>query len=293
MLKSMTGFARYENQNGELTCKVEIKSVNNRFIDINTRLPKSLAALELPLKKLVKSKCARGSFDISISLESNGQSGANFEIKPNLPLAAQYLKAFNQIRDDLKLQGEIDINAILGQRDIVKPELKEADDSSEETVTSTVEKTLSDLIKMREDEGANLEKDIISQIKGIEKLGGAIKSLQSTTVQEFQDRLKEKIQTLTNGMELDPARMAQETALLADRCDVTEEIIRLKSHLDQFYKLAESDGPQGRKLEFLTQEINREVNTIGSKTIDIEVSKAVIEMKSRLEKIREQLANIE
>lgn len=289
----MTGFARYENQNGELTCKVEIKSVNNRFIDINTRLPKSLAALELPLKKLVKSKCARGSFDISISLESNGQSGANFEIKPNLPLAAQYLKAFNQIRDDLKLQGEIDINAILGQRDIVKPELKEADDSSEETVTSTVEKTLSDLIKMREDEGANLEKDIISQIKGIEKLGGAIKSLQSTTVQEFQDRLKEKIQTLTNGMELDPARMAQETALLADRCDVTEEIIRLKSHLDQFYKLAESDGPQGRKLEFLTQEINREVNTIGSKTIDIEVSKAVIEMKSRLEKIREQLANIE
>jgi len=289
----MTGFARYENQNGELTCKVEIKSVNNRFIDINTRLPKSLAALELPLKKLVKSKCARGSFDISISLESNGQSGANFEIKPNLPLAAQYLKAFNQIRDDLKLQGEIDINTILGQRDIVKPELKEADDSSEETVTSTVEKTLSDLIKMREDEGANLEKDIISQIKGIEKLGGAIKSLQSTTVQEFQDRLKEKIQTLTNGMELDPARMAQETALLADRCDVTEEIIRLKSHLDQFYKLAESDGPQGRKLEFLTQEINREVNTIGSKTIDIEVSKAVIEMKSRLEKIREQLANIE
>ncbi|MDP6335976.1 MAG: YicC/YloC family endoribonuclease [Nitrospinaceae bacterium] len=293
MLKSMTGFARYENQNGELTCKVEIKSVNNRFIDINTRLPKSLAALELPLKKLVKSKCARGSFDISISLESNGQSGANFEIKPNLPLAAQYLKAFNQIRDDLKLQGEIDINAILGQRDIVKPELKEADDSSEETVTSTVERTLSDLIKMREDEGANLEKDIISQIKGIEKLGGAIKSLQSTTVQEFQDRLKEKIQTLTNGMDLDPARMAQETALLADRCDVTEEIIRLKSHLDQFYKLAESDGPQGRKLEFLTQEINREVNTIGSKTIDIEVSKAVIEMKSRLEKIREQLANIE
>ena len=293
MLKSMTGFARYENQNGELTCKVEIKSVNNRFIDINTRLPKSLAALELPLKKLVKSKCARGSFDISISLESNGQSGANFEIKPNLPLAAQYLKAFNQIRDDLKLQGEIDINTILGQRDIVKPELKEADDSSEETVTSTVERTLSDLIKMREDEGANLEKDIISQIKGIEKLGGAIKSLQSTTVQEFQDRLKEKIQTLTNGMDLDPARMAQETALLADRCDVTEEIIRLKSHLDQFYKLVESDEPQGRKLEFLTQEINREVNTIGSKTIDIEVSKAVIEMKSRLEKIREQLANIE
>ncbi len=293
MLKSMTGFSRHENQNGELTCKIEIRSVNNRFIDINTRLPKSLAALELPLKKLVKSRCARGSFDISVTIENGEQSGANFEIKPNLPLAAQYLSAFKQIRDDLNLQGEIDINSILSQRDVVKPELKEIGDSSEEIVISTVEKALSDLIKMREEEGANLEKDIIDQVKNIEELGGVIKSRQSTTVQGFQDKLKEKLQTLTNGMELDPARIAQETALLADRCDVTEEVVRLNSHLQQFYKLVETSDPIGRKLEFLTQEINREVNTIGSKTIDIEVSKNVIEMKSRLEKIREQLANIE
>lgn len=293
MLKSMTGFARHQEQNGDLTCKVEIRSVNNRFIDINTRLPKSLAAIELPLKKLVKSKCARGSFDISITLENNGQSGANFEIKPNLPLADQYLKAFKQIRDDLGLQGEIDINTILTQRDVVKPELKEVDDSSEETVITTVEKALVSLIKMREEEGTHLEKDIINHINGIKQLGESIKPRQAIAVQEFQIKLNEKIKTLANGMELDPARIAQETALLADRCDVTEEIIRLASHLEQFYKFIDSDEPQGRKLEFLTQEINREVNTIGSKTIDLEVSKTVIEMKSRLEKIREQLANIE
>ena len=119
MLKSMTGFSRCENQKGDLTCKVEIRSVNNRFIDINTRLPRSLGSLELPLKKLVKSRCTRGSFDISISLEKNGESGADLEIKPNLPLAAQYLNAFNKIRGDLGLKGEVDINTILTLRDIV------------------------------------------------------------------------------------------------------------------------------------------------------------------------------
>jgi len=289
----MTGFSRYENQNEDLTCKVEIRSVNNRFIDINTRLPKSLAPLELPLKKMVKSKCARGSFDISIAIEKNGDSEANLEVAPNLPLATEYLNAFKNIQEGLGLKGEIDINTILSQRDVVKPELKKVEDSSEEIVLQTVDKTLTDLVKMREDEGKNLEKDILNQISSIEALGKSISTKQSITIQQFQDKLKEKIQTLTTGIEIDPARIAQESALLADRCDVTEELVRLESHLDQFNKLVSSHEPQGRKLEFLTQEINREVNTMGSKTIDLEVSKAVIEMKSCLEKIREQLANIE
>ena len=289
----MTGFSRYENQNEDLTCKVEIRSVNNRFIDINTRLPKSLAPLELPLKKMVKSKCARGSFDIIIAIEKNGDSEANLEVAPNLPLASEYLNAFKKIQEGLGLKGEIDINTILSQRDVVKPELKKVEDSSEEIVLQTVDKTLTDLVKMREEEGGNLEKDILNQISSIKALGKLISTKQSITVQEFQDKLKEKIQTLTTGIEIDPARIAQESALLADRCDVTEELVRLESHLDQFNKLVASHEPQGRKLEFLTQEINREVNTMGSKTIDLEVSKAVIEMKSCLEKIREQLANIE
>ena len=289
----MTGFSRYENQNEDLTCKVEIRSVNNRFIDVNTRLPKSLAPLELPLKKMVKSKCARGSFDISIAIEKNGDSEANLEVAPNLPLATEYLNAFKNIQEGLGLKGEIDINTILSQRDVVKPELKKVEDSSEEIVFQTVDKTLTDLVKMREDEGKNLEKDILNQISSIEALGKSISTKQSITIQQFQDKLKEKIQTLTTGIEIDPARIAQESALLADRCDVTEELVRLESHLDQFNKLVASHEPQGRKLEFLTQEINREVNTMGSKTIDLEVSKAVIEMKSCLEKIREQLANIE
>ena len=289
----MTGFSRYENQSEDLTCKVEIRSVNNRFIDINTRLPKSLAPLELPLKKMVKTKCARGSFDISIAIEKNGDSEAGLEVNPNLPLATEYLKAFKEIQDGLGLKGEIDINTILSQRDVVKSELKKVEFSCEEIVMQSVDRALTDLIKMREDEGRNLEKDILNQISSIETLRKSIAAKQSITIQKFQDKLNEKIKTLTSGIEIDPARIAQESALLADRCDVTEEIVRLKSHLEQFNILIASNDPQGRKLEFLTQEINREVNTTGSKTIDLEVSRAVIEMKSCLEKIREQLANIE
>ena len=289
----MTGFSRHENQNEDLTCKVEIRSTNNRFIDINVRLPKSLATLELPLKKMVKSRCARGSFDINIAVGKNSASETDLEVAANLSLATEYLNAFKKIQDDLGLKGEIDINTILAQRDVVKPELKKIEDSCEEIVMQTVEKTLNDLIKMREEEGSNLEKDIINQISSVKALGKSISTRQSITVQQFQEKLKEKIKTLTAGIEIDPARIAQESALLADRCDVTEELVRLESHLEQFNKLVASHEPQGRKLEFLTQEINREVNTMGSKTIDLEVSKAVIEMKSCLEKTREQLANIE
>ena len=289
----MTGFSRYENQSEDLTCKVEIRSVNNRFIDINTRLPKSLAPLELPLKKMVKTKCARGSFDISIAIEKNGDSEAGLEVNPNLPLATEYLKAFKEIQDGLGLKGEIDINTILSQRDVVKSELKKVEFSCEEIVMQSVDRALTDLIKMREDEGKNLEKDILNQISSIETLRKSIAAKQSITIQKFQEKLNEKIKILTSGIEIDPARIAQESALLADRCDVTEEIVRLKSHLEQFNILIASNDPQGRKLEFLTQEINREVNTTGSKTIDLEVSSAVIEIKSCLEKIREQLANIE
>jgi len=289
----MTGFSRYENQNEDLTCKVEIRSVNNRFIDINTRLPKSLAPLELPLKKIVKAKCARGSFDITIMIEKNGDTETNLEVTPNLPLATEYLNAFKKIQDGLSLKGAIDINTVLSQRDVVKTELKKVEDSCEEIVMQTVDKALTHLIKMREEEGKNLEKDILNQINSIKTLGKSISTKQSITVQQFQNKLNEKIQSLTSGLEIDPDRIAQESALLADRCDITEELVRLESHIEQFNLLVASHEPQGRKLEFLTQEINREVNTTGSKTIDLEVSKAVIEMKSCLEKIREQLANIE
>jgi uncharacterized protein (TIGR00255 family) len=289
----MTGFGRYESDNEDYSCKAEVRSVNNRYIDINTRIPKSLMPLEAALKKRIKSRCARGSFDLNISLEKlNGDAG-DLVLQPNLNLAEQYYRAFQKIQDHLGLEGGIDIKALVAIKDMVKVEALDLDPSKEELILETVDNALSALIKMREEEGENLQTDILSRLNSIEKCGEFVKTRQPEAINGYKERLAERIKVLTDGVEADPLRLAQETAIMADRCDVTEEVIRLESHIKQFRSLLETKQPIGRKLEFLIQEINRETNTIGSKTIDSQVSQTVIEIKSDLEKIREQLQNIE
>lgn len=289
----MTGYGRSEQHNGHFACKAEIRSVNNRFIEINIRLPKYLAALELPIKKLIKSKCARGSFDLFLNLEKNDDSSADLEVKPNLGMASQYFKAFKQIKEELGLAGEIPIEALLDMKDIIKMEPLTVDESQESMILETVAAALSSLIEMRREEGENLQTDLAGRLKGIRQLTETIRERQPVVLEEYRNRLHEKIKTLTEGMELDETRLAQETALLADRCDISEEITRLGSHLEQFNNLFQKEGALGRKLEFITQEINRETNTIGSKSVDYQISQNVIEIKSLLEKVREQLQNIE
>lgn len=289
----MTGYGRSEQHNGHFTCRAEIRSVNNRFIEINIRLPKYLAALELPIKKLIKSKCARGSFDLFLNMEKNDDSSADLEVKPNLGMASQYFKAFKQIKEELGLAGEIPIEALLDMKDIIKTEPPTVDESQESMILETVEAALSSLIEMRREEGENLQTDLAGRLKGIRQLTESIRERQPVVLEEYRSRLQEKIKTLTEGIELDETRLAQETALLADRCDISEEITRLGSHLEQFNNLFQKEGALGRKLEFITQEINRETNTIGSKSVDYQISQDVIEIKSLLEKIREQLQNIE
>jgi uncharacterized protein (TIGR00255 family) len=289
----MTGFGRHESENGEFSCKAEVRSVNNRYIDINTRIPKPLMALEATLKKRVKSRCARGSFDLNITIEKLNDDAGDLVLQPNLNLASQYYQAFQKIQDHLGLEGGIDIKALLAMKDMIKVEPLALDPSREELILDTVDNALSVLIKMREEEGENLETDILSRLDSIEKYGESIKTRQPQAINGYKERLAERIKILTDGVEADPLRLAQETAIIADRCDVTEEVIRLESHIKQFRSLLDTKEPMGRKLEFLIQEINRETNTIGSKTIDSEVSQTVIEIKSDLEKIREQLQNIE
>ena len=293
MLNSMTGYGRSEKVNGHFTCKAEIRSVNNRFIEINTRLPKFLAALELPIKKLVKSKCARGSFDVFLNLERDNDASADIEVKPNLGIAAQYFEAIKQIQKQLDISGEIPIQALLEAKDIIQIEPTTLDESQETMILETIGEALTALKDMRRDEGKNLQADLAGRLEAIRELAGHIQTRQPVVLEEYRARLQEKIKTLTEGMELDETRMTQETALMADRSDISEEIIRLNSHLEQFGELLNKEGPQGRKLEFITQEINRETNTIGSKSGDYPISQSVIEIKSQLEKIREQLQNIE
>ena len=293
MLNSMTGYGRAEKQNGTFACKAEIRSVNNRFIEVNTRLPKFLSALELPLKKLIKSKCSRGSFDLSLTLEKDDAAGSDLEIKPNLGLANQYYEAFKKIKGELGLTGDMPLEALLGVKDIIKAEPLTLDTSQEKMILETVEDALSALIKMRQEEGSNLQKDLAGRLQDIHQLTQTIQERQPVVLQEYRNRLNEKLKLLTDGMELDETRLAQETALMADRCDISEEITRLGSHLEQFSEMFNKAEPIGRKMEFITQEINRETNTIGSKSVDFQVSQNVIEIKSLLEKIREQIQNIE
>ncbi len=291
----MTGFGRAESMFNGYSCKVEIRSVNNRYVEINARIPKSFSVLDNPVRSLIKKRCSRGSFDITIGLEKNNGDAGDQEIRPNLELAGQYVNALKAIKEEVGLAGEIDINSVLNlrDRDLIKVQPIEIDSDQQEEILNTVDKAVSELIKMREVEGKNLQDDLSHRIAEVKKLSAQILERQPQIIKEYKNRLNEKVKILSEGIELEESRLAQETALIADRSDISEEITRLESHLVQFQNLLSSEGPMGRKLEFICQEINRETNTIGSKTSDYQVSEWVIDVKSLLEKVREQLQNIE
>ena len=289
----MTGFGRAECQEGDYTYQAEIRSVNNRFIEINTRLPKAYVDLEQPLKKLIKTHCSRGSINLTITLGNSNEGSGEWDVKPNLPLATQYVDALKQIQVSLGIEGEIDLKSVVGLRDIIKIEPVTIDPAKKDLILNITTEVLASLKKMRVEEGENLQKDLAQRIDAIENHAAEIESRHPEVIKEYQEKLNERIKTLNEGVGLDETRLAQEAALLADRSDVTEEMTRLKSHLNQFRNFFNANEPIGRKLEFITQEINREVNTTGSKSSDIIISNRVIEMKSELEKIREQVQNIE
>ena len=289
----MTGFGRAECQEDDYTYQAEIRSVNNRFIEINTRLPKAYSDLEQPLKKLIKSHCSRGSISLTISLEFSNDSLGEWEIKPNLPLAKQYLDALKNIQNSLGLTGDVDLKSVIGLREIIKIDPVTIDPAKKDLILNITKEALASLQKMREEEGKTLQKDLAQRIDFIETHLADIESRHPQVIGEYQEKLKERIKNITDGLELDETRLAQEAALLADRSDITEEMTRLKSHLNQFRSFFKTNEPIGRKLEFITQEINREINSTGSKSSDIIISKRVIEIKSDLEKIREQVQNIE
>jgi len=289
----MTGFGRAECQEGDYTYQAEIRSVNNRFIEINTRLPKAYVDLEQTLKKLIKKHCSRGSINLTITLGNSNEGSGEWDVKPNLPLAIQYVDALKKIQDSLGIESEIDLKSVVGLRDIIKIEPVTLDPAKKDLILNITTEVLASLKKMRVEEGENLQKDLAQRIDAIENHAAEIESRHPEVIKEYQEKLNERIKTLNEGVGLDETRLAQEAALLADRSDVTEEMTRLKSHLNQFRNFFNANEPIGRKLEFITQEINREVNTTGSKSNDIIISNRVIEMKSELEKIREQVQNIE
>tara|TARA_B100000315_G_scaffold146021_1_gene134876 strand:- start:167 stop:1042 length:876 start_codon:yes stop_codon:yes gene_type:complete len=291
MVQSMTGYSRSEMKNEEMVCVIETRSVNNRFLDISVRLPRKLMEIELKIKKKVKEKFSRGSMEINVSF-NNEKKEAN--LTTDLEMANVYKKILEELRTSLGVKQEIDLKDLLQFKEIIKYEPPEENiDELWEMIKKNLDVALKKLQETRFLEGTALLEDILNRIKSILEKVECIKGQQPMILENYKKKLAERLTKLLEGQKIDENRLLQEAAILADRSDISEEIVRLESHLKQFVILTKGDEAIGRQLEFLNQEMLREANTITSKASDYKVSQSVVEIKAELEKIREQIQNIE
>ncbi len=292
-MKSMTGFGRGAVSEENFAVSVEIKTVNNRFLDLNLRLASDLQSLEGNLKRLIQTRLSRGRVDVFINSER--MSDVVYEL--NRPLIAGYLSALKQLQEEFGLVGEPDLNVIARLPNSLQTK---ADDLSEDFsggIEEAVELALDELEKMREVEGESLKNDLYYLLSEIETHLPKIEAESETVAEEYLQRLTKRIDNLLSKsdsqIEIDQARLAQEVAYLADKSDIAEEITRLKSHIEQFRGIMNDEKEVGKRLDFLTQELNREANTISSKTNNLIVKESALHIKSAIEKIREQVQNVE
>lgn len=291
--KSMTGFGLGETSNDVYKLKVEIKTVNHRYNEIFIRLPRHLNYLEDKLKKLIKEYVHRGKIDVYVDFEYIDQSAV--AVKVDIPLAVSYKNALTQLKDELDLEDRILLKDIIHVSDVIKMDKKEIDqDAIWKIFKETFEIALKDLTTMKLNEGESLKADILKKLASMEKWIELISERAPFVVVDYREKLHERIKNLLDeNLVLDEERFNTEIAYFADKSSIDEEIVRLESHIHQFHDILEENGSIGRKIDFLIQEMNREINTIGSKANDIILSKYVVEVKSELEKIREQIQNIE
>ncbi|MBW2622337.1 MAG: YicC family protein [Deltaproteobacteria bacterium] len=288
----MTAFGQAKGQAQDREITIEIRSVNNRFCDIILHIPKQYASLEGQLKKQVNNRVNRGRIEVRIKVDETAAVAQSLKI--NKELAVIYRDLFTDLKETLNLTGEIELSHLLGVKDIILREEEQIDlDDFMAGLSPILEEALDNLVVMRTTEGQTLAMDYLARMQEMSGWVDLVESCRETVLNESRERLEERIRELTQGLELDQARLSQEAAHIADRSDITEEIVRLRSHFDQSRACLEKGGVAGRRLEFLLQEINREVNTLGSKSGDTDITKVVIDLKSELEKLREQVQNIE
>ena len=294
MIKSMTGFGRGEYNDGKRNIVVEIKSVNNRYSDINIKMPRRYSFVQDKVKNAVKERIKRGKVDVSIMVENITENDVNINL--NMLLAQQYYDNLMKLKSELKLDGEVDLALLSGMPDIMKAQ---ADVEDEEEIAAAilipVKEAAENLEKMREIEGRKLAEDLIMRAGIIKEMVDKIDKRADEVPKIYTAKLRERIAELIgNAVEIPEDRILVEAAIFADKCNITEELIRLNSHLIQLNNIiSKSNQPDGKKLDFLVQEMNREANTIGSKANDIDITNVVIEIKAEIEKIREQVQNIE
>ncbi|MEA2087434.1 MAG: YicC/YloC family endoribonuclease [Candidatus Caldatribacteriota bacterium] len=291
MIKSMTGYGVGRVKAGDGECLVEIKSLNNKYCDINIKNNFQSLEIEQKIEKLIKDRVLRGKFNIIIKVENYGLTEEKIIL--NEDIADSSYKNLKALKEKYKLKDEISIDSMLKFRDIFTIVKEEETAKIWPLVEKATNVALDSLLKMREKEGRVLVADIRKRVKKIQKLIDKIEKYSKSSPLDYKDKFLSKIKKLTEDLNVDEGRIELEAAIFAEKTDITEEITRLKSHIIQFDDLLNSEDSVGRKMDFLTQEINREVNTIGSKTNDIEVTSLVVLLKSELEKIREQARNIE
>ena len=288
----MTAFGRARKTVGGKDITVEIRSVNNRYLDTNIRLPRIYGYLEEKIKKAIQKRASRGKIDAFLTIER--PSGDVTEIALDEGLCAQYVAALKKISETYGLKGEITASSVARFSDIFTKKVKEDDaDTVWAVVEPVVEKALDAFITMREKEGENLFRDLDARLDRMEEILSEIKTHSASALTLYREKLEARLKEYLKDTAIDEARLLTEVGIIADKIDTGEEITRLASHIGQFRKLIRQDTPSGRNMDFLTQELNREVNTIGSKCAQIEITQLVIEAKNEIERIREQIQNIE
>jgi uncharacterized protein (TIGR00255 family) len=291
MLKSMTGYGQGAASGDTFKVMIDMRSVNNRNLDIHWRAPQELAALEIPLKKQVQAAVARGRVDVTISFTQTEET--SYEL--NRPLIRGYLDALRTMRDEFGLAGEADLATIARLPNVVLPAT--TDGRLSEAVVQGVEAALTQaltaLVAMRAVEGHELQKELLARVGRIEEHLKVIEANTPGIIEAYREKLAKRLSELLENVAVDETRLAQEVAYLAERSDITEEIARLRSHLGQLRELLSGEGEIGKKLDFLLQEVNREANTVLSKSSELSISDAAIGIKTEVEKLREQAQNVE
>jgi uncharacterized protein (TIGR00255 family) len=293
-LRSMTGFAQVRGQvNAQLAFSLSLKSVNHRFLDLHFRLPSDTDALEMKLRRILKEKMARGHVEVILSLDRSGNSG----VALNRQLIAGYVQAFRAAADEFSVDGEPDLNVVLRMPGAMDSGAEKSADELEAAVLSQVEEALSRLNQMREQEGNSINTELRARMANLEKAAGGVEAHRSTILRSYSDRLQSRMAELL-GAQVDQERVLQEVAVLVDRSDIQEELVRLNAHVKHFLGLLDQGGEVGKKMDFLLQEMNREANTMLSKTSGLagealKVTEMGLLMKSEIEKSREQVQNLE
>ncbi|MCL2662442.1 MAG: YicC family protein [Oscillospiraceae bacterium] len=292
MIKSMTGYGGAKGTSGKLEISIEVRSVNNRYLDSSIKMPRVFNSLEETFKSIVHEKISRGKVDVFITIDSTKSD--DIEIRINRPLVEAYVSALRTIAWENELSSDIRVADLTRFPDILQAEKREADTEIMRTDISKILKAaLDDFNEMRKREGEKLSRDISGRLDEIEKLTKLAEEISPRSVEEYRKKLETRINEVLQSSNIDESRILTEAAIFADKTAINEELVRLRSHITQLRQLLPLDEPAGRKIDFIVQELNREANTIGSKGNDAEMSKVIVDLKAEIEKIREQAQNIE